>query len=70
MCKRIDIRSEVNCQEPYKQYGSDNNNMATTALMKVTVLDKTLDKVLVTAACTPPTSLVIRLCRSPVLEDE
>lgn len=40
-----------------------------TALMKVTTFDNTFDRVDVTADCTPPTSLVIRLCRSPVRDE-
>ena len=41
-------------------------SMATRVLMNMTVLDSTLDSVLVTTFCTPPTSLAMRDCISPV----
>lgn len=49
--------------------GTDNNSIAMMALAKVTALESTLDNVEVTAACTPPTSLVMRLWRSPVRDE-
>ncbi len=50
--------------------GTDSSSMATMALMNVTPLLKMFESVVVTAPWTPPTSLVMRLCRSPVRADE
>ena len=49
--------------------GTESSSIATTALTKVTVLDRIDDRVEVTAVWTPPTSLVMRDWRSPVLAD-
>ena len=44
----------------------DRMNMAASVLMKMTVFESTLESVLVTTFCTPPTSLAMRDCISPV----
>src|SRR5262245_15469557 len=46
--------------------GHDKTAIATSALIRVTELDSTDDRVTVTAVCTPATSEDRRDCRSPV----
>ena len=44
----------------------ERTSMAMRVLMKMTLLESTLETVVVTTVCTPPTSLAIRDCTSPV----